>query len=274
MKRKEILYDALSGISEDKAADAYEYTNYNRKKVVFQNVLKGAGIAAIICSFIVASFILQAVSGSKPVPDDKKNAAAGSEVITEAEVEKETEAEPVTEAAESAEVKRYTNRGENILVDHPTIEELYQTEPYKDFLPSYIPDELVYKWALRFIPGEYLQADGAYYKQTEKTYMYFSTVEGSNSENSLNVYMYHKASVTRPSADEISVSDIDQSGRYYLGVDKVKGTVYSLTFNADGWEITYQYKHLCTEEELLTPEELFDIATSSQYFKDHPLSVD
>ena len=156
MKRKEILYDALSGISEDKAADAYEYTNYNRKKVVFQNVLKGAGIAAIICSFIVASFILQAVSGPKPVPDDTNNAAAGSEVITEAEVEKETE------AAESAEAKRYTDHGENILVDHPTIEELYQTEPYKDFLPSYIPDELVYKWAIRFIPGEYLQDNGAY----------------------------------------------------------------------------------------------------------------
>ena len=184
------------------------------------------------------------------------------------------EASAKEEAAESAEAKRYTDHGENILADHPTIEELYQTEPYKDFLPSYIPDELVYKWALRFIPGEYLQDNGAYYKQTEKTYMYFSTVEGRNSENSLNVYMYHKASVTRPSADEISVSDIDQSGRYYLGVDKVKGTVYSLTFNADGWEICYQYKHLCTEEELLTPEELFDIATSSQYFKDHPLSVD
>ncbi len=268
MKRKEILYEALNGISEGKAADAYEYTNYNRKKVVFQNVLKGAGIATIICSFIVASFILQAVSGPKPVPDDTNTAAAGSEVITEAEVEKETE------AAESAEVKRYTDHGENILVDHPTIEELYQTEPYKDFLPSYIPDELVYKWALRFIPGEYLQDNGAYYKQIEKTHMYFSTVDGSNSENSLNVYMYHKASVTRPSADEISVSNIDQSGVYYLGLDKVKGTVYSLTFNADGWEITYQYEHLCTEEELITPEELFDIATSSQYFKDHPLSAE
>ena len=272
MKRKEILYEALNGISEGKAADAYEYTNYNRKKVVFQNVLRGAGIAAIICSFIVASFILQALSGPKPVPDDTNTAAVGSEIITEAETEKETEAESATEAAESAEEKIYTDGG-SVDVDHPTIEELYQTEPYKDFLPSYIPDELVYKWASRFIPGEYLQEDGAYYKQIEIIIIHFSTVEGSNSENSLNIIMYHDTNEAWTSADEISVSCIEHGG-YAAGVDFEPGVRYTLAFTADGWEIGYQYKHLCSEEELLTPEELFDIVTSSQYFKDHPLSAD
>lgn len=281
MKRKEILYDALSGISEDKAADAYEYADAKKKNTVLRNILYGAGIAAIFCSFIVLSFVLLKISGPKNVPDETNNAAASGSVITDeintietaAETEEQTEA--VTETAESMEEKRYTNHAENTPIENPSIERLYQTEPYKNFLPSYIPDELVYNWAQRWIPGEYLQADGAYFKQIERIVMYFSTDARGNTENSLNIIMRHRGSPTRPSADEISVSCIER-GEYSAGPgdDIVPGTVYSLTFNADGWELTYQYQHLCTEEELLTPQQLFDIVTSSRYFKDHPLSVD
>ena len=76
MKRGEILYNALSGINENKIADAYEYRD-NRKKEIFHNVLKGAGIAAIFCSFIVLSFLLLNLNGPR-ITEDPFTASSGN----------------------------------------------------------------------------------------------------------------------------------------------------------------------------------------------------
>ncbi len=89
MKRSEILYNAMSGISEDKIADAYEYRGYNKKRAVLRAVLKGAGIVAVFCWFIALSFILIKISGPK-ITDDPFTASTGAADST-GDIQSETE---------------------------------------------------------------------------------------------------------------------------------------------------------------------------------------
>ncbi len=91
MKRSEILYNAMSGISEDKIADAYEYRGYNKKREILHNILKGAGISAIFCSFIVLSLVLLKISGPKITTDPftASTGTADSGVVTPDESETE-----------------------------------------------------------------------------------------------------------------------------------------------------------------------------------------
>ena len=85
MKRKEILYNAISGISEGKVADAYEYSNKKEKNTTLMRVLKIAGVAALFCSFIVLSLVLLKVSGPK-TPVDGTNAASSGEMTEKEDV--------------------------------------------------------------------------------------------------------------------------------------------------------------------------------------------
>ena len=92
MRKNEMIYRAIGGISDDKAADAYLYTSEKQKNYRLRNVLYGIGVAALICSFFVLSFVLLKVSGPKTDP-----AAVGTDTGTEQVTETETETKIETE---------------------------------------------------------------------------------------------------------------------------------------------------------------------------------
>lgn len=70
MKKKEAIYRAIGGVSEDKVADAYLNTSEKQKNNVLRKVFAGIGVAALVCSFFVLSFVLLKVSGPLNQPAD------------------------------------------------------------------------------------------------------------------------------------------------------------------------------------------------------------
>ena len=82
MKNKEVLYRAIGGVSEDKIADAYEYTAKKQKNYRLRSVLYGVGIAAIVLSFFVMSFVLLKISGPRTELPADGSAAAETEAET------------------------------------------------------------------------------------------------------------------------------------------------------------------------------------------------
>ncbi|MBO4423573.1 MAG: hypothetical protein J5879_09045 [Clostridia bacterium] len=70
MKKNEKIYRAIGGISDDKAADAYLVTSEKQKSHVLRKIFAGIGVAALVCSFFVLSFVLLKVSGPLNQPAD------------------------------------------------------------------------------------------------------------------------------------------------------------------------------------------------------------
>ena len=253
MKKKEILYSAISGISEDKAADAYEYTNYNRKKAVFQNIMKGVGIAAIVCSFIVASLILQAVSGPKTLPDDANAAATAMETSSDADTEANVisdvtvkETENVTTAESITEL--YGPNGEKLCCIIRTIEELRKTAPVKDFLPTNLPEDMQYCYSQILFPGEYKSDEITYSIDNERACVFLRNIDNLDGRGYTELdIMMHKADLlaSLTPAEEISISTAERSVFYEShGEDNptLPGKSVSIAFAADGWEIVFDLK--------------------------------
>ncbi|MBO4423201.1 MAG: hypothetical protein J5879_07165 [Clostridia bacterium] len=270
MKRKEILYDAVSGISEDKAADAYEYSRAGKRSTVLQSILKGAGIAAIFCAFVVLSLVLLKLSGPKGEPGANA-ASSGSELITETETETEKETEVVTETAA---VTGKINTSVNVDVDHPSIEELYQMEPYKNFMPEKIPEYLVYPISIRWLPGTYYNEEGTYSRWiNEREILSICDSRSKDGQPYKEMQIYVSYTGNKDQTESLSVYDFESgvfTESHYDGPE-IQGSTYAWTYRAgDGWEVTYRFKFWPVSERELSAQEMFDIVTSSQFFKDHP----
>ncbi|MBQ7698856.1 MAG: hypothetical protein IJT49_00765 [Clostridia bacterium] len=278
MKRKEILFNAVSGISEDKAADAFEYENPKKRNTVLRSVLYGAGIAAIFCSFIVLSFVLLKISGPKTLPDDANAAVTGNELITEAETEIETEKETdaVIETADTV------KPGSGAFIENPvvemSIEEFRQMEPYKYFIPTEIPEGFVNLYSHRWVKGEYLYNDGTYRKVDEHGNICFtdSTVNSDYDYVQFNITVRKSVSDT-PATEKLSVSDVKyrsfRSARN--GSPERNGTDYVLKlYTDDGWCVTYFYRIYPSNFKEFTEKDLFDLVVTAPYFKDHPIATD
>lgn len=138
MKRKEILYNAISGISEGKVADAYEYSNKKEKNTTLMRALKIAGVAAVFCSFIVLSLVLLKISGPnvKNDPDPVSTPVTSNEIVPgiDSFVGNETmppDTEPIFTGQFSSDPDIYI---------HPTVEELREMNGIGCLVPVYLTD--------------------------------------------------------------------------------------------------------------------------------------
>ena len=286
----------MSGISENSAADAYEYADTKKKNTALRKILYGAGIAAIFCSFIALSFVLLKISGPKNVPDEINNAAAGSEMITGIETEKKTETEaeavPATETEAEAVPATETKKSESLdFVENPVVwcssESFYKTEPYKYFMPEKIPENFVDYASCRWVAGEYLCRDGEYHTVKEKGFITLrnNTADNGDGYIDLNIIIIQLESDEIKAAEDyfdpakLSVDNVEvgRFGEVYDHGVELSGMNYSLAYSAGGCLITYHYKVFSASTVTVDDnirQYLFDIVTSSQYFKDHPLSAD
>lgn len=255
------MYNAISGISEGKVADAYEYGNI-KKNTTLMRALKIAGIAAVFCSFIALSLVLLRISGLK-APADGTNAGAESEMTTEAETEKSTVLDFV----------------ENPVV-WCSVDDFYKIEPYKYFLPEKTPENFVDYVSSRWVAGEYLCTDGEYHTVKERGFITLGISAVNNEDGYVELGISISSEANDYAADndpvKLSVDDVKTetfSATYKDGIYKT-GIQYYLVYSAGGYLITYHIRILPSRiVDHPSAQDLFDIVTSAQYFKDHPLSA-
>ena len=265
MRKNEMIYRAIGGISDDKAADAYLNTSEKQKNYRLRNVLYGIGVAALICSFFVLSSVLLKVSGPKTDP-----AASGEESAIQTDTEK-TETDKAEETRSSGFYAFVENPVKNMKA-----EEFYQIELYKNFLPAEIPENYVDFYSFRYVPGDYLCDDGTYKTVSEHGSISFrdSTVNNGYDYIQLNVIVFENED--RPVTEKLSVSDVHR-GIFHEGHDgqMLAGIEYSLClFTDDGWWVTYEYKVFPETINTITAKDLYDLAITAPYFKDHPIAKD
>ncbi len=290
MKKNEMIYRAIGGISEEKAADAYLYTSEKQKNYRLRAVFSGVGIAAIVCSFFVLSFVLLKVSGPKTDP------ASSGEGVSDAltNTENGTASERILDQNDPSAVIPDTEKLK--------IDELYKMEPYKDFIPVTIPNLFTNFDVDIIVPGEYKQNNGKSRYVDEEWNIYIGAPDSNGKDtNWLDITIKkldEKEAENVVDADKLSTSLIKNSRVLYsdpYGNRTWKLMLrYSVTFKADGCEIIYRYTKLSGEitdksspvnptaddyaaldaESQLSPEYLFEMITSAPYFKDHPVSLD
>ena len=290
MKKNEMIYRAIGGISDDKAADAYLYTSEKQKNYRLRTVLYGIGVAALICSFFVLSSVLLKVSGPKTDP-----ASSGEISNTEEQTEiMYLESERIPDCKDPSAVTPDT--------EELKIDELYKMEPYKDFMPVTIPNLFTNFDVYRIVPGEYKQNDGNLRYVDEEWHIYLGAPDSNGIDTNWIDITIKKLDESEAEnvidADKLSVPVIENS-RFLCSDPYGNRTwklmlTYSVAFKADGCEIIYRYTKLSGEvtdkstpvnptpadyaaldaESQLSPEYLFVMITSAPYFKDHPVSQD
>ncbi len=263
MKKNEALYRAIGGISEEKAADAYLYTSEKQKNYRLRAVFSGVGIAAIVCSFFVLSFVLLKVSGPKTGP-----AATGAE---ESSVETMLEADTEAITTENAGTETIT---EDTAMDM-TLEELFKTKSYKYFMPTEVPDDFIDFYSSIQASGERLLNLSEY-----KTKLVNNSIQLTN-KVALNNYDYVQlmiivAKYNFVATEKLSASDVEV-GVYHesFNGEPIKpGINYSLQWvTKEGFCVSYHFKVYPFSGNPIKAKDLFDLAITAPFFKDHPIAA-
>lgn len=281
MKKNEMIYRAIGGISEEKAADAYLYTSEKQKNYRLRTVFSGVGIAAIVCSFFVLSFVLLKVSGPKTDPAATGAEESTVETMLEAETEMETEAE--TEAATTDKAVETKESKTLVFVENPcltglSVDYFRNLEPYSYFIPEEFPENFVCNHlSFRRIAGEYLCEDGLYHRVEELGCISLKD-KTINNDYDYSIIKINVAKMDEgyPVTEKLSVSDVKCyiSHEAYYSEKLTPGYNYTLEWiTEDGWGVNFVYEVYPISDDHLTPQDLFDLATSSPYFKDHPIAT-
>ena len=275
MSKHDDVRSAIELIDDDLLCDAIESTNVNtgKNKRFPVGVIEAAACVVLICAFIAASFILSAVS--------RKNVNNTATDGTKAETDdvKVVDTDEVT----AADTKNGDPRSFiNLKVEYPSIKRIYTYEHIKDFLPEKIPENLTYGLNSRFVPGEYECGDGVYRPFKEKIFICLRDkdttihddgyIEAYEQGGYVELQILMADSGFAPT-EELSIDDIEK-GFFQAGNDRYgvkNGARYSIAWNTtDGWQVVYNYLvYPADAYDSAYEVELFSLAASSQYFKDH-----
>ncbi len=266
MKNNYKLYEAMGNIDDKiiRETEAYQAQKKDRSRLF--TALEAVAVVAVVCGFVVLSVVLTKVSGPKTDP-----ASSGEESAIQ------TDTETTTAADKAAEKKKNGHTFLESPVKDVKAEELYRMEPYKNFLPAEIPDNYVELFSYRYVPGNYLCDDGTYQKVSEHGGVSFrdSTVNNENDEIQLDVVVYENEG--RPVTENLSVSDVSCGVFHGVrnGGPMLAGIEYKLCWvSDDGWYILYQFRIYPEAINTLTAKDLYDLAITAPYFKDHPIAKD
>ena len=291
MSKHDDVRSAIELIDDDLLCDAIESTNVNtgKNKRFPVGVIEAAACVVLICAFIAASFILSAVSrknvnntatdGTKAETDDVKVVDTDDVKAVETDDVKAVDTDEVT----AADTKNGDPRSFiNLKVEYPSIKRIYTFEHIKDFLPEKIPENLTYGLNSRFVPGEYECGDGVYRPFKEKIFICLRDkdttihddgyIEAYEQGGYVELQILIQDSGFAPT-EELSIDDIEkgfgQEGNDRYGMKK--SARYSIAWNTtDGWQVVYAYKVYPADAfDSAYEVELFNLAASSQYFKDH-----
>ena len=296
MKRKEILYNAISGISEGKVADAYEYSNTKEKNTTLMRALKIAGVAAVFCSFIVLSLVLLKISGPnvKNDPDPVSTPVTSNEIVPgiDSFVGNETmppDTEPIFTDQFSSDPDIYL---------HPTVEELREMDIIGDLVPDYLPDGYVFNYVDLLMDGDdffFCQARlidnrNNIIERAEEKYGSdrFAAVSGNSSSIEFGISRKRDGEVLTITAEgsqtEYSETvEIKEDYSKYIGFNDLspkiieesrtecfdydpamRGYMYEVFLDAGKYKVRYRYA-LCGDAEALSAEELYSVIMSCEY---------
>lgn len=262
MKKNEMIYRAIGGISEEKAADAYLYTSEKQKNYRLRTVFSGVGIAAIVCSFFVLSFVLLKVSGPKTGP-----AASGEISNTEEQTEAEITTYPFETVVREGLIEAYSI----------TFEEIYKKEPYCELLPTRFPkiyDEMVP------LKSNFLEYEEGY---SVKDLLVYSCQFSTNTSGIYSDFDYMKDSILTTYSkayDQITLSvAIKKSAKHNIIKTPEKVTVSDIQKSIDDQSFTYRvcygdyyvvYTYLfpvgTDPSRIPTAEEFYDMISSTPAF--------
>ena len=269
------LDNAIAGIDDGLLADAMSSSETKQSGGRLRAVLGAVAAVAIIGGLAGLSMFLAKTAGPKQ--------PASAPDITAAETENDT-----VKAADTTEViAADTKNGDptsfiNLKVEHPSIKRIYTFEYIKDFLPEKIPENLTYGSNIRYVPGEYECGDGVYRPFKEKIFIHLrdkdTTVHDDGYIEAYEQGGYVELQILMSNVDfapteELSIDDIEK-GFFQEGNDRYgmkNGACYSIAWNTtDGWQVVYNYKvYPADAYDSAYEDELFSLAASSQYFKDH-----
>ncbi|MBQ7698852.1 MAG: hypothetical protein IJT49_00745 [Clostridia bacterium] len=292
MKKNELLYRAIGDIKDKTVADAYNTETVNGKGYRVRTAFSvAAAVIAVAGLFAFSAFLLRFTvkdnTGSAATETGKETAADQSETKIKETEQTEAVTEPVYEPESG--VKR------------PTLEEFYNIYPYSELLPkSFPPDfellessrsassnigEAGYITLVKNTDGAAINANGENNKDLYKRESITVTI-GEN-----DVYKNNKTIRANSFSEEsikdslIVYEDPWNDGNFKLGM------TYSGYYYTDKYAVSFRYnKYLPADESgIVTKAEardydalfempglsaidLFNMITSAQYFKTHPIS--
>ena len=296
MKKNELLYRAIGDINDKTAADAYESggENSGRGQRVRTVLSVAAAVIAVAGLFVFSMFLLTYTVWNKntdkgPVTGKTEDTADNMQI---------TVADDVT-----GDEPKYSESGEQFeaVVEHPTLEELYELETYAELLPAYFPEGFEVVSITRYLPGSYQNAAGGTEVILESCTLYLENKAQAKDEDGKK-YDGISVTVRKRTDEDKSIKSADT-----VSADGIRTLIYEdpygdrsvklmmkyvTTFAADEWVYAFEYsKLLCNDGDRSVPVtveasdynavqqapglsvgEVFDLITSAPYFRTHPVN--